>query len=268
MFRISNPFAPNGRHYSTADLSDMTAGATLQATLTLDAAQATYVITGHASDRAGNVALSANEIRVIIDTSPPVASFNTEVGRAPSFIEGTLTVTFAPPTCDDPATFKDACTFLYAVTFVDTAAAGCDKAVTEWRPLADVSINPNTGLHFVDVADPGTYEVRVRAVDHVGNEEEVPPPDSPCFSSSCAQVSVTLEKAPQQPVVRRIGKRLLEVSFSGTNGKQNKAELEKLSGQRYDVQWSPRVEFNALDTQMITIGPTDNDTVTMLVNTT
>ena len=81
------------------------------------------------------MAASKNEIRVTLDTSPPAASFATETGGAPSSIERELTVTFAPPTCDDPAAFKNACTFFYAVTFVDTAAAGCEKAAAEWTHL-------------------------------------------------------------------------------------------------------------------------------------
>eukprot|EP00946_MAST-07B_sp_MAST-7B-sp1_P001220 g1220.t1 len=253
---------------TTTALPDIKSGE-FTTNLTLWAEETIYVITGHATDIAGNVASSKNEIRVTLDTSPPAASFATDIRGAPSSIERTLTVTFAPPTCDDPPAFKDACTFLYAVTFVDTAVAGCYKAVTEWRPLTDVPVDEGTGLHLVDVTDPGTYEVRVRAIDHVGNVEKVPPPDAVCSSSSsCAQVSVTLEKPPGQPVVRRIGKRILAVTFAGVKH-QREAEGKKITGgQRYDVQWSSRVEFNALDTRTITIGPTDNDTIILHVNTT
>ena len=67
-------------------LPDMKSGEST-ATLTMGAGESMYVITGHATDVAGNVAASIDEIRVTLDTSPPAASFETETGGEPSSIE-------------------------------------------------------------------------------------------------------------------------------------------------------------------------------------
>jgi hypothetical protein len=156
-------------------------------------------------DLSGNVATTTNAIRVVLDTTPPLASFHTK----PSAVPRQLDITFVPH-CDDGLS----CTYLYAASLVDDSK--CQTAIPEWLPLptaADILTN----LRTIAVLSPGTYELRIRAIDHIGNTE--PPPASPCVTlpHRCATVVVTLNEPPGQPSIHRVATRVLNVTFAGAD---------------------------------------------------
>ena len=186
-------------------LDDADAATTALGTVTVGPAEGTYLVTGTAMDLSGNVATTTNAIRVVLDTTPPLASFHTK----PSAVPRQLDLTFVPH-CDDGL----GCTYLYAASLVDDSK--CQTATPEWLPLPATADIP-TNLRTVAVLSPGTYELRIRAIDHIGNTE--PPPASPCVTlpHRCATVVVTLNEPPGQPSIYRVATRVLNVTFAGAD---------------------------------------------------
>ena len=236
-------------------LNDVLANDQTTGTIDIGSKDGTFTIRGSAKDEAGNVGTTNNHIVVIFDTTPPTSSFTAVTVQNPGKKQVIVSVT-----CDDP-TYP--CTFEYAASLVDKTEC---RAALRPSDLKKLDVSLGTTNVIANVLQPGEYEVRIRATDHVGNVERLDNSGSNkncADASNCDVIQVTLNKPPGQPTLQRIRPRALNVTFASVPGEGG---VEEELGQIYDIQWSPRLRFDT-DVKEKTVGPTKNQTVMSILET-